>query len=219
MDERRKDYFVMYTHHIVTIALVGLSWAWGYWRIGLLVVYVHDVSDIAVDLLKMVNYMKLEGKRGWFASEFAYLICVLSWLYWRLWMYPMRAIRGSYIDAWDVFATYPRHSDPAFNQVVFGVEISPPDMPNYFECNTMLFILLGLHVYWFHLFIMIGYRILTESAREASRQEYEGDSDGEAEEADSIEDVPMQEGGMPPSSTTPGDMKGKVRRRAGAAKA
>ena len=52
----------------------------------------------------------------------------------------------------------------------------------------MLFALLLLHIYWFHLFLMIGYRILTESAREASRQEYEGDSDEE-------EDKKEREGG------------------------
>jgi len=71
VDERRKDYFVMYLHHIVTIALVGLSWAVGYMRIGILVLFVHDVSDIFVDLLKMVNYLKLENRRGLFASEIA----------------------------------------------------------------------------------------------------------------------------------------------------
>lgn len=57
-------------------------------------------------------------------------------------------------------------------------------MPNYFEANVLLFTLQALHVYWFHLFLMIGYRILTESTREASRQEYEGDSDGESEQID-----------------------------------
>ena len=45
--------------------------------------------------------------------------------------------------------------------------------------NALLFTLLALHIYWFHLFLMIGYRIITENVREASRQEYEGDSDEE----------------------------------------
>jgi len=122
LDERRKDYFVMYIHHIVTIGLVGMSWQSGYWRIGLIIVYVHDISDIFVDVLKLVNYLKLEGPRGWYASEAAYAACVLSWMYWRLWRLPFRAIRGSFIDAWDVFATYPRQSSQL---LVFGYELSP----------------------------------------------------------------------------------------------
>ena len=60
-----------------------------------------------------------------------------------------------------------------------GLEFFPSDLPWHFHLNVMLFCLLLLHIYWFHLFLMIGYRILTESAREASRQEYEGDSDEE----------------------------------------
>ena len=34
-----------------------------------------------------------------------------------------------------------------------------------------------MHLIWLHLFLNILWRILTESAAEASRKEYEGDSD------------------------------------------
>lgn len=54
---------------------------------------------------------------------------------------------------------------------------SAPDLPLLVEGTMLCCVLLVLHIYWLHLFLMIGYRILTESAREASRQEYEGDSD------------------------------------------
>ena len=42
----------MYLHHLVTIALVGLSYTWGYVRIGACVLLLHDSSDIVIDLLK-----------------------------------------------------------------------------------------------------------------------------------------------------------------------
>ena len=227
VDERRKDYFVMYLHHIasaprrasrgeracssacterrrliraralspfaprlvlapalppprlqVTIALVGLSWACGYMRVGLLVLFVHDFSDIFVDLLKMVNYLKLENRRGLFASEIAYIVCVLSWVYFRLYEFPFRVVRGSLTVPYTLLLRTPRES-----YSFLGLEFFPSDLPWHFHLNVMLFALLLLHIYWFHLFLMIGYRILTESAREASRQEYEGDSDEEEETA------------------------------------
>jgi hypothetical protein len=174
VDERRKDYFVMYLHHIVTIALVGLSWAVGYMRIGLLVLFVHDTSDIFVDLLKMVNYLKLENRKGFFASEIAYVLCVLSWIYFRLYEYPFRVLYGSLTVPYTLLLRTPRKS-----YGFLGLEFFPSDLPWHFHLNVMLLVLLLLHIYWFHLFLMIGYRILTESAREASRQEYEGDSDDE----------------------------------------
>lgn len=145
-------------------------------RVGLLVLWVHDVSDIFVDLLKMVNYLKLEDKRGYFASEIAYVACVVSWMYWRLYQYPGRVLNTAILMPYTVL----RRPPLAYTGYMFmGVELFPGDLPWHSEMCVLLVALLGLHIYWFHLFLMIGYRILTESAREASRQEYEGDSDDE----------------------------------------
>jgi hypothetical protein len=179
LDERRKDYFVMYTHHIVTIALVGVSWAVGYMRIGLLVLWIHDVSDIFVDTLKMVNYLKMEGPKGFFGVEISYVMCVLSWLYWRLYQYPFRVIHASLVVPFTLLLKTPRYP---IRIPYLDLEYFPADLPYHFESNVLLFLLLGMHIYWFQLFLMIGYRMLTESTREASRQEYEGDSDEEEEE-------------------------------------
>jgi len=138
------------------------------------VLWVHDVSDIFVDLLKMVNYLKLEGRRGYYASEAAYAACVAAWIYWRLYQYPLRVIRGSLVESFRVLAPLPR-------PVELGTfaSFTVRDLPFWVELNVLLLTLFALHIYWGHLFAMIGYRILTESAREASRQEYEGDSDDE----------------------------------------
>jgi hypothetical protein len=149
------------------------SFAAGYLRVGLVVLWIHDVSDILVDLLKMVNYLKLEARKGLFASELAYFACIVGWVYWRLYQFPGRAIRASLIESYRLHAAQPRSAGDTF----FGIAMR--DLPLYFEMNTLLLTLLALHIYWAHLFFMIGYRILTESAREASRQEYEGDSDDE----------------------------------------
>jgi TLC domain len=187
-DERRKDYFVMYFHHIITIALVGCSFSCEYLRIGVLVMFVHDVSDIFVDLLKLVNYIQLEGPNGFYATEISYVLCVLSWLYWRLYEYPFRVIKGSLfwpfvvIDdtLWGYLVRW-YNSENSLYSLIFNSL-----MPFFIEMNILLILLLCLHIYWFHLFLMIGYKIITESSREASRQEYEGDSDTEDAEPNQL---------------------------------
>jgi ceramide synthetase len=173
VDERRKDYFVLYLHHIVTIMLVSGSFAAGYTRVGVCVLFVHDISDILVDALKMLNYLKLEGRQGLFASEISYVFCVASWFYWRLYEFPFRVIKSSAVDALDILPALRGVTSP-YNSVWDFLQI---DEGLLFYMNALLVLLFCLHVYWAHLFLLIGYRILTESVREASRQEYEGDSD------------------------------------------
>ena len=195
-----------------------MSWINGYLRIGLLVLYVHDVSDVFVDLLKLSNYLKLEGPRCFFGTEIAYVATVTGWMYWRLYQYPVRVIWASFTGMLRV--TAPSASSP---HTLFGFSFTTPDMPLIIELYVLLTLLLVLHVYWFHLFAMIGYRILTENVREASRQEYEGDSDddvhAEAAEGSSIADA-AKDGTSSPVGHDEGAGKtaeGTLRARKGAA--
>ena len=64
VEERHKDYILMFTHHLVTIALLSVSYYYNYIRIGVIVLYVHDVTDIVVDLLKIFNYCQVGGRVG-----------------------------------------------------------------------------------------------------------------------------------------------------------
>jgi hypothetical protein len=43
-----------------------------------LVLLIHDASDIGVDTLKLVNYTKLRGAKGWFGSEVCTCMSVAS---------------------------------------------------------------------------------------------------------------------------------------------
>lgn len=83
IEERHKDYFLMYTHHLVTIALVGCSYFHNYMRIGVIILYLHDISDIPVDLLKIFNYCQLEKKEGLFLLEGIFATNLVTWAYYR----------------------------------------------------------------------------------------------------------------------------------------
>lgn len=194
-DERRRDYFVLYGHHLVTIALVLASWYGGSMRVGLIVLYVHDVSDIFVDLLKMVNYTKLEGKRGMFASEMAYAACIAAWLYYRMWQYPVRVWwDGCFTSPFRQFGAGWPAGAASLSEALASGDLGVADwaqwivhtsntvgemVPFWGPGNVLLGTLFALHCWWFYLLARIGIRLALSGAREASRAEYEGDSEAE----------------------------------------
>lgn len=190
MSTKKRKILVMPIADNTLYMFSGLSWFMGYHRGGLLVLLVHDVSDIFVDLLKLVNYTKLEGARGFFASEISYCACVLAWIYWRLYQFPLHVIYRMGLRSPHKVLELDNNQTFEFTNPFTGATFTQAlvkDAPGYYFGTCLLLLLLALHVYWFHLFLMIGYRILTESVRDASRQEYEGDSEDE-----DAEDAPIR---------------------------
>jgi len=55
-DAKRKDFWEMLVHHLVTIFLMGFSWICNLTRIGSLVLIVHDCVDILLEGAKMCKY-------------------------------------------------------------------------------------------------------------------------------------------------------------------
>jgi len=86
--EKQSDYLVMLAHHVATIGLVGLSFSYNYQRFGLLVLYVHDISDIMIDLLKLTNYLKLDFERGIPLVEPVFITNLITWVYFRMYLLP-----------------------------------------------------------------------------------------------------------------------------------
>ena len=83
-EERRKDYVEMMIHHIITNLLIGTAIIKGEHPFALLILFVHDSSDILVDFLKMSNYLKLEGRKYFFVSEISFVTLVFAvWPYCR----------------------------------------------------------------------------------------------------------------------------------------
>lgn len=78
----------MYVHHLATLFMVMSSYSAGYLRIGLLVLYVHDISDIFIDLLKLANLTNLSGPTSLFLTEITFAATLGSWVYWRLYLFP-----------------------------------------------------------------------------------------------------------------------------------
>lgn len=82
--------WVMFAHHLATIGLVLISYYCNYVRYGAMVLWLHDISDIPVDLLKLLNYLKLGDPPGLYLTEICFAANLISWVYFRLYVFPFK---------------------------------------------------------------------------------------------------------------------------------
>jgi ceramide synthetase len=57
-DVRRSDFWEMFFHHVVTIGLLTFSWTVNFVRGGTLILLSHDISDIFLELAKLLRYSR-----------------------------------------------------------------------------------------------------------------------------------------------------------------
>lgn len=167
MEEIRKDYIVMMTHHVVTIALVGGSLVSQFIPVGVTVLFLHDVSDIPLDMLKMANYLKMEGLSGFFVTEVLFVILVIDWFYYRIFLFPTKLIYSAIVEA----------------------EIKCPSELglSWFILSSLLVVLWLLHIWWGFLILRLLVRSFGQGTHVAAEEEYEGlssDSDNEKDKTE-----------------------------------
>nr|AFQ32309.1 FUM17 [Fusarium fujikuroi] len=77
LEKPRKDHMELTLHHIITIALIALSYRFHFTHIGISVYITHDISDLFLATSKSLNYL---GHR---LQTPAFSFCVLAWIYLR----------------------------------------------------------------------------------------------------------------------------------------
>ncbi|TFY74866.1 hypothetical protein EWM64_g9148 [Hericium alpestre] len=89
-EARRKDHWQMMTHHVITIALMVLSYAYNVTRVGCLILVIMDFCDIILPAAKMLRYL---GYRtlcdimfgifviSWFITRHVLFVWVTIWTY------------------------------------------------------------------------------------------------------------------------------------------
>jgi ceramide synthetase len=68
----------MVIHHVATAILCIGSWCFGYLRVGSAVMFLHDVSDVPLDLVRTWGAVNQKGLQ--IASM---ILTLLMWGYWR----------------------------------------------------------------------------------------------------------------------------------------
>lgn len=132
-DVRHKDFWQMFVHHISTVLLMSLSWVVNLYRLGTLVLLVHDSSDIFLESLKLAKYANYQT-----LCDILFGIFTVVWIVMRLGVFPFWIINAAI-------------KDPPKLSVLF---------PAYYIFNCMLFLLLALNMYWTVLILKLVYRTL-----------------------------------------------------------
>ncbi|TVY89113.1 Sphingosine N-acyltransferase-like protein [Lachnellula willkommii] len=77
MEKPRKDFKELVGHHIVTIALIGLSYRFHFTYMGIAIFLAHDISDFFLATSKSLNYLDSPFQGPYFG------ICISAWIYLR----------------------------------------------------------------------------------------------------------------------------------------
>ncbi|KAF5664824.1 sphingosine n-acyltransferase lag1 [Fusarium heterosporum] len=78
IEKRRKDYWQMISHHIVTIALVYCSYRYGLTRVGNVVLILMDLNDLIFSVAKCLKYLRLQR-----LCDITFGVFVVSWVFCR----------------------------------------------------------------------------------------------------------------------------------------
>ncbi|RUP45308.1 TLC domain-containing protein [Jimgerdemannia flammicorona] len=75
IEERRKDFTAMLTHHIITCVLMASSYFSNFTRIGNAVLCTMDFADIILPLAKILNYLNMRT-----ICDIMFVVFLVSWL-------------------------------------------------------------------------------------------------------------------------------------------
>lgn len=132
VEERKKDFWAMFVHHIATIILVFMSYFFYLTPIGTLILLLHDVSDPLMEFGKLCKYANYQRVADVLFVAFAVVFGVS-----RLYYFPVYVIRSTY-------------------------ENSVPLYPWAYQGLGLLCLLCVLHVYWYSIIARMAVGFITK---------------------------------------------------------
>jgi hypothetical protein len=147
IDVKRKDQLAFGAHHIITLLLIIFSRNWGYMRVQLAILVLHDAADPWLYLAKVVKLARplWNVVPDLLMVLFALVFYVTRWFVYPL--YPVASCRDNWLN--DYGSDWTRAS-PAIalgwdtsQLIVAGFHVS-----YYGLAMLLLYALYGLHIYW-----------------------------------------------------------------------
>ncbi|KAM0414492.1 hypothetical protein ACHAPD_007748 [Fusarium lateritium] len=187
IEKRRKDYWQMISHHIVTIALVYSSYRYGLTRVGNVVLILMDLNDLIFSVAKCLKYMGLQT-----LCDIMFGVFVVSWVLcrhvafvmvcWSVYAHSL-AIAGStcYIGSGkniDGPRLVPQGYFYMFEPLIYDSGRICYDYTIKSLFLSGLLFLEGLMIFWLVMIIKLVVRVLRGGNAEDTRS----DDEGEAEE-------------------------------------
>ncbi|KAK8234392.1 TLC domain-containing protein [Phyllosticta capitalensis] len=194
MEARRKDHWQMFTHHIITCALIFTSYSYYQTKVGNVILCLMDVVDIFLSGAKILKYLGYQ-----MACDTAFGIFIVSWTVARhvLYLMVMHSI-WSIVPVVMPYGCYDSVSGsmlpdspttPANGGSEIAKEILQPFRdPGGVVCfndrirMSFLGLLGGLQVItvlWFYMIIKVAYRVLAGQGADDTRSDDEGEDEEE----------------------------------------
>ncbi|XP_070793918.1 ceramide synthase 5 isoform X3 [Pituophis catenifer annectens] len=132
-DIKRKDFFMMFVHHVVTSGLIIFSYINHMVRIGTLVLCLHDSADILLELAKLFNYAKYQR-----LCDATFVLFGVVFLITRLGIFPIWILNTTMFESWELIGPY----------------------PSWWLFNSLLLTIQVLHIIWSYFIIRIAYKAM-----------------------------------------------------------
>ncbi|KAJ0166070.1 Sphingosine N-acyltransferase LAG1 [Colletotrichum tanaceti] len=188
LEQRRKDFYELVAHHVVTVALVALSYRFHFAYMGIAVYVTHDISDFFLSVSKSLNYLdsKLQGV--------SFGVCIAAWIYLR-----------HYINLRILHSALPGAAFSTVGPYELNWETEQYKCP---LSNTITFALLAalqaLNLFWLGCLLRGAYRFVFLGVAKDDRSE--------DEEPPTIPSSVAKEERIPAAATGMSDRKGLSRR-------
>ncbi|ELU10742.1 hypothetical protein CAPTEDRAFT_219402 [Capitella teleta] len=166
MDHWRRDSWVMMFHHFLTLSLLVSSYIASslnihnsfmdihrYHTIGTLLLFLHDFSDVALELTKINVYFKNRGGKYYkihdSAATVGFILFAIIWFVGRLYYFPVKVLNAS-----------------AHTSMIYGEQRGFGEFPFYAFFNILLLTLQALNIYWFMYILNFLYKVASGQLRE-----------------------------------------------------
>lgn len=155
LDTKRKDFWLLFIHHIIALVLLNMSWICNFHRAASLVVVTLDFAECFLEAAKMAKYTNHHR-----LCNGIFVIFLFAWFPTRFGFY-LRIIYSAIFDIPNHFSTFPA----------------------YYALCSMLMMVLCISMVWNHMVMKIAYNSCKSGQVErdcrSSSSELQSDSDPE----------------------------------------
>uniref|UniRef100_S4RZW2 Ceramide synthase 1 n=1 Tax=Petromyzon marinus TaxID=7757 RepID=S4RZW2_PETMA len=122
----------------------GMMYTWiTYHNVGMLALFLHDVTDIQLEFTKLNVYLKTRNntyhRLNNILSNIGCITFAVSWFVFRLYWFPLKVLYATCVSSMQTV----------------------PDIPFYFFFNCLLFTIALMNLYWFSLILMFVMKVVT----------------------------------------------------------
>ncbi|KAJ3416365.1 Ceramide synthase 4 [Chytridiales sp. JEL 0842] len=89
---KQKDFFAMIVHHLATLFLIGMSYTYGLFRVGAVILILHDAADPFMEIAKCFLYCRMQR----FADSL-FILFAIVFITTRNIIFPFYVIRSTFL--------------------------------------------------------------------------------------------------------------------------